>query len=61
MNIIFLLAVGLSLLFKGLAIWQLTDKRLEERQRKLRYFTLNLGFYIFVSLAFFLIFTNQVF
>lgn len=61
MMLFFIISVGLSLLFKGLSIWQLTNKKLEERQRKIRYFTLNLGFYFFVSIAFFLIFTNQVF
>lgn len=59
--IFFILCVGLSLLFKGLAIKALTNNALEERVRKLRYFKLNLGFYFFVALAFLLIFTNQVF
>lgn len=59
--VFFILCVVLSLVFKGLAIKALTNRSLDERMRKLRYFKLNLGFYFFVGLAFLLIFTNQVF
>lgn len=58
MSFYVLISVLVSALFKGLAIYALTNQRLEEYKRKKYYFLLNIGFYVFVAVAFVLLFIN---